>query len=86
MVDKINKILHKAITSSKNIRFNDIVLLIEAYGFKLSRTSGSHYIFINPEIKEIINIQNVKSKAKPYQVKQFLSLIEKNYLIMEGYK
>ena len=32
---------------------------------------------VNTKTKEIINIQNVKGKAKPYQVKQFLCLNRK---------
>ena len=36
----------------------------------------------NKEINEIINIQNYKGEAKPYQIKQFLSLVEKYNLKM----
>ncbi len=86
MVNKKNKTLQKAIKGSKNIRFDDFILLIEAYGFILSRVSGSHHIFVNPKIKEIINIQIVKGKAKPYQIQQFLSIVEKYNLTMEDGK
>jgi len=34
-------------------------------------------------VTEIVNIQNDNGKAKPYQVKQFLSLIEKYNLNLE---
>jgi predicted RNase H-like HicB family nuclease len=34
-------------------------------------------------VKEILNFQNVKGKAKPYQVKQFLKVIER-YNLLEG--
>lgn len=82
-MNKKRKILKKIIQGSKNIRFDDFVLLIESYDFKLARISGNHHIFINYQIKEIINIQNVKGEVKPYQIKQFLSLIEKYNLRME---
>jgi predicted RNA binding protein YcfA (HicA-like mRNA interferase family) len=72
------KILKKALAGSKNIRFGDLTRLIEAFGFRLARTSGSHHIFEHPEVDELVNIQSVKGKAKPYQVRQFLELVE-NY-------
>ena len=58
--------------------------LLGYYGFNLSRVTGSHHTFINPEVKEIINIQNVSGQVKPYQVKQFLKLVEKYNLQVKG--
>lgn len=77
------KILKKLIYGTKNIQFHDIITLINAFGFTLSRTKGSHHIFIHPKIPELINIQNVNGKVKPYQVTQFLKLIERYNLTME---
>ena len=51
-----------------NVSFGDMVNLIEGFGFALNRTSGSHNIFIHPDIPELINLQNVKGQAKPYQI------------------
>ncbi len=83
MVDKKRKILEKVLSGSKNIRFNEMVTLIEAYGFSLARISGSHHIFAHPEVPEIVNIQNKKGEVTPYQVRQFLSLIEEYNLSFE---
>ncbi|MBC8487701.1 MAG: type II toxin-antitoxin system HicA family toxin [Bacteroidetes bacterium] len=77
------KLLDKILKGSKNIHFNDFVNLVEIYGFKLSRTKGSHHIYIHKHVDELINLQNVKGKAKPYQVRQFLKLIEKYNINME---
>ena len=63
---KKRKILEKVLAGSKNIRFNEMVTLVEAFGFRLSRTSGSHHIFIHPEVREMVNLQEVNGKAKPY--------------------
>lgn len=60
-----------------------MVGLVESFGFRLSRTHGSHYIFVHDSIPELVNLQNVKGQAKPYQVRQFLKLIERNNLQME---
>ena len=52
-------------------------------GFRLARINGSHHIFTHPEIKELVNLQNVGGQAKPYQIKQFLRLVERYDLRME---
>ncbi len=78
------KLLQKALTASNNLRFKEMVNLAEAFGFRLRRTSGSHHIFSRPGVKELLNLQEVKGKAKPYQVAQFLQLVEKYDLKLEG--
>jgi predicted RNA binding protein YcfA (HicA-like mRNA interferase family) len=70
------KLLKKVLASPKNIRFGDMVSLIEAFGFRLARVSGIHHVFEHPNVTEAVNIQNRKGKAKPYQVRQFLELVE----------
>ena len=74
---KKQKLLRKALTSPKNFRFSEIVTLAEAFGFRLSRSSGSHHIFVHSEVTELVNLQEVQGKAKPYQISQFLQLVEK---------
>ncbi len=70
------KLLEKVIAGPKNVQFKDMVLLVESFGFRLSRIKGSHHIFVHPGIPELVNLQEVKGKAKPYQVRQFLELVE----------
>ena len=77
------KILKKVLRGSKNIRFEEFVYLIECFGFVLDRKSGSHNIYKHNEIEEMMNIQNFNGEAKPYQIKQFLSLLEKYDLNIE---
>lgn len=83
MVDKKRKIFDKALAGSKNIKFSEMVMLIEAFGFSLARISGSHHIFTHPQVREIVNIQNKKGEVALYQVRQFLSLVEEYNLTME---
>ncbi|MGB3533089.1 MAG: type II toxin-antitoxin system HicA family toxin [Microcoleaceae cyanobacterium] len=83
MVDKKRKILDKILAGSRNIKFSEMVTLIEAFGFSLVRVSGSHHIFTHPDVIEIVNIQNKKGDVTPYQVRQFISLIEKYDLKIE---
>jgi predicted RNA binding protein YcfA (HicA-like mRNA interferase family) len=74
---KGQKLLRKVMTGSANVRFGDVVACAEAFGFRLDRVSGSHHIFVHPEVREILNLQNAKGKAKPYQIRQLLDLIER---------
>ena len=71
------KLLEKVLSGSKNISFHDMVTLVEAFGFSLSRSKGSHFIFSHPQIPELVNLQEKNGKTKPYQVRQFLELVEK---------
>ena len=78
------KLLAKALAGSKNIRFAEMRALVEAFGFRLARVSGSHHIFEHPGIPELVNIQNAKGKAKPYQIRQFLQIVEAYNLQLGG--
>jgi predicted RNA binding protein YcfA (HicA-like mRNA interferase family) len=66
---KKRKLFEKILASAGNVRFNDLVVIIEAFGSCLSRVSGSHHIFVHPTIPELVNLQHKKGKAKPYQVR-----------------
>lgn len=60
MVAKKRTILDKVLAGSKNIKFSEMMTmmtLIEAFGFRLERISGSHHIFTHPQVTEIVNIQ-----------------------------
>ncbi len=80
---KTRKLLQKLLSGSKNIRFSEAVAGAEMFGFRLDRIHGSHHIFVHPDLLELVNLQNVGGKAKPYQVKQLLQIIEKYHLQME---
>jgi predicted RNA binding protein YcfA (HicA-like mRNA interferase family) len=66
-----------------NVSFSDMSRLVETFGFELRRTSGSHHVFVHPEVRELVNLQEVRGQAKPYQVRQFLRLVERYALRME---
>jgi hypothetical protein len=40
-------------------------------------------IFVHPDVKELLNLQNVKGQVKSYQVKKFLDLVERYSLELE---
>jgi predicted RNA binding protein YcfA (HicA-like mRNA interferase family) len=77
------RLLQKLLSGSKNIRFAEAVAWAEAFGFRLSRVHGSHHIDVHANVPELLNLQNVKGQAKPYQIKQLLRLIERYNLALE---
>ncbi len=77
------KLLAKALAGSKNLRFIEAIALAKAFGYRLARTKGSHHIFVHPKNKELINLQEVGGKAKPYQVRQLLDIVERCNLSLE---
>ena len=79
-----HKLLQKALSSPANLRFSEVCALARAFGFHLSRVSGSHHIFARQDVRELVNLQDVGGKAKPYQVKQLLDLVERYNLSIGG--
>jgi hypothetical protein len=77
------KILWKVLAGSKNVRFEEIKILAEAFGFRLKRVRGSHHVFTHPGTPDLLNLQDCGGQAKPYQIRQFLSLVEEYHLSME---
>jgi hypothetical protein len=70
------KLLEKIYNNTKNVKFSEFILLVEAFGFTQMRVRGSHHIYAREGVYDMVNIQNDKGEAMPYQVKQFLNLVE----------
>ena len=68
---------------SRNVRFGDFTRMVEAFGFRLARVNGSHHLFTRSGIPEAVNLQSYHGEAKPYQIRQFLKLVEKYGLKLE---
>jgi len=69
--------------SPTNVRFGDMTDLLGRFGFVQKRTSGSHHIFQHSDIPESLNMQEVDGQAKPYQIRQFLRIVERYNLEMK---
>ncbi len=67
----------------KNVHFHDLCKLAERFDFNLRGQKGSHRVYTKKGVVEILNFQDEKGKAKPYQVRQFLKIVEKYKLKME---
>ena len=68
---------HMVQNRGKNVAFADFTSVMEAFGFRLDRINGSHHIFIHEQRKQLISAQPDGKDAKPYQVRQFLTMIER---------
>lgn len=63
----------------KNISFSDLRSVLSRLGFDC-RIKGDHFIYTKDGVEEIVNIQPLGNKAKPYQVKQVREIILKYHL------
>lgn len=77
------KLLNRILDGTRDVRFPEFVRLVEAFGFQLSRVKGSHHNFVREGVPELLNLQNVVGKAKPYQIQQWLKPVERYNLTLE---
>lgn len=66
-----------------DVRFEELCKAAESFGFKHKGSKGSHRTYVREGIMELLNFQEVKGKAKPYQVRQFIKIIDKYGLLEE---
>lgn len=78
---RIRDLYEKAVRKASSLKFREVCALAEGVGFRLDRTRGSHHIFNHDSPKMLLNLQNVKGQAKPYQVRQLLTLIKDHNLL-----
>ena len=77
------KLLLRILAGSRNLRRAEMIGLAEGFGFRLSRIQGSHHILVHPDVPELVDLQEVDGQAKPYQIRQFLKLVERHRLQLE---
>lgn len=70
------KLMETIRQNPRDVRFADLLRAVEASGFELVRTRGSHRNYRHAiHRKAALNLQPKAGKAKPYQVLQFLAPI-----------
>jgi hypothetical protein len=60
----------------KNTKFRDLQKLLDVLGFEC-RIKGDHFIYSYGSLRENINIQPDGNMAKPYQIRQVRSFLQK---------
>lgn len=73
---QIEKLYAQLLANRTSMRFRDFRRILEAFGFTLDRINGSHHIFKHPAVSRALSIQPRGDKAKPYQIEQFLDIVE----------
>lgn len=77
--------LYAQLLASRNrtISFRDFERLLKAFGFDHARTKGSHRQYVHPKVPRPFPVQPSDKDAKPYQVREFLELIEEYGLYID---
>ena len=71
--------LHRGVVT--NVAFADAVLQLLV--FEELRVTGSHHVFGHPDVAELLNLQNMRGQAKPYQLRQLIGLVRRYDLTVE---
>jgi hypothetical protein len=77
------EIMHE-LQHAHDLTFNEVQKLLGQLGFRQVSISRLHFIFVHDRVHEMLSLQNVDGKVKPWQVRQILYLVHKYHL--EGKK
>ncbi len=80
---KPSKLYARLIASRTSMRFRDFQRILAAFGFELDRISGSHHQYRHSLASRPLSIQPKGNMAKPYQIDQFLDIVEEFGLTMD---
>jgi hypothetical protein len=78
-VSRWQDLVESARASPTNVRFRDLCGLLARIGYALDRKRGSHLIYRHSWRRDLplVNLQEGQAgKAKPYQVRQVVGLID----------
>ena len=78
---RIDKLYGKLLANLRAaLSFREFEKLLRAFGFEHDRTKGSHMIWVHPNVPRPLPVQPTGKDAKPYQVREFLELVEEHGL------
>ena len=80
---KPSKLYERLVATRGSMRFRDFQRVLEAFGFTLDRIKGSHHNYKHPLVPRPLSVQPRSNMAKPYQVEQFLDMVEEFGLTMD---
>ena len=75
-MNQTSKLFAQLVNTRAAMRFADFERILKAFGFTLDRITGSHHIYRHPGVPRRLSIQPRGGKAKPYQIDQFLDMVE----------
>ena len=77
----LNDICEDFLQRKNNLSYNMLINLVKKVGFQKIGGKGSHEVWCHPSyridtpLSDIITLQTVRGKAKPYQVQQVVKFI-----------
>ncbi len=77
------KLYARLLESRTSMKFRDFQRVLEAFGFTLDRINGSHHQYRHPLATRPLSVQPKGNMAKPYQIDQFLDMVEEFSLTLE---
>ena len=80
---QIAKLYARALASPQGLSFRDLEALLRAFGFTLKRQRGSHRSYKHPLCRRMLVVLPKGNEAHPYQVREFLDMIEEYRLTMD---
>ncbi|WP_133366801.1 type II toxin-antitoxin system HicA family toxin [Qipengyuania sediminis] len=81
---RIEKLYSRLLASrNQTISFREFENLLEAFGFRHVRTTGSHRQYAHPKLRRPLPVQPSSKDAKAYHVREFLDLVEEHGLYIE---
>ena len=76
------KLYARLLASRTSVRFSDFQRILEAFGFTLDRINGSHHQYKHLLASGPLSVQPKGNMAKPYQIDQFIDMVEEYGLTM----
>jgi len=73
---RASKLYERLVATRAAMRFRDFQRVLGAFGFTLDRIKGSHHNYRHPLVPRPLSIQPRGNMAKPYQIEQFLDIVE----------
>lgn len=81
---RIDKLYTRLLANQRaTISFRDFERLLRAFGFEHTRTTGSHRQYVHAKLQRPFPVQPSAKDAKPYQVREFLELVEEYGLYID---
>lgn len=82
-MSKKEKLILKLLAGSADASFDfdDLVKILIWFEFIERKGKGSHRVFFKKGIEDMVNLQPINGKAKPYQVKQVRDFLINNKIM-----
>jgi predicted RNA binding protein YcfA (HicA-like mRNA interferase family) len=74
---RCQQLLDRARRNAGGLRFRELLRLAACHGFEPTRQRGSHVVLSAEGARRPLVVQDVKGRAKAYQVRQLLDAIER---------